>query len=751
MSAFPLPSSCARQSDAFSLLHPAIQRWIWTESWSELRDVQERAITALSGEHGDVILAAATAAGKTEAAFLPLLTNLLAAAPLPGVIVYVSPLKALINDQFGRLEQLCGALDIAVWPWHGDIGATRKTQFLKKPSGVLLITPESLEALLCNRGSAIPVVFKNLQAIVVDELHAFMGEERGKQLQSLLQRVDAATGRANPRVGLSATLGDMRLAAEFLRPGAGAAVRIIESRSDGGKIAVLVKGYIEPAPASKSRSKPTGDDDAGTDDDDDSEGAAQAQIVEHLFKHLRGTNNLIFPNTRNKVESIAYRLRKRSEKERVPNEFWPHHGSLSRELREEAEAALKSGQAPATAVCTATLELGIDIGSVKSIAQLGCPPSVASLRQRLGRSGRRKGDPSILRGYCIEPGLTHGMHPIDELRADLVQLTAMVSLLLEGWFEPPPTGGLHYSTLVQQLLALIAQRGGITAAGAYKLLCTHGPFDGLSPAAFADLLRHLGKQDLLQQESSGLLLHGKKGERHVNHYSFYAAFATEEEYRLISDGRTLGAVPISNALSLGDLLLFGGRTWQIQQIEEASRTVTVIRHNGGHAPRFSSDAGFVHEGVRRRMRQLYESDAPVPFLDATAAQLLEEGRQAYRRYALASSDFLERGLSTVVFTWLGDAANHALVMALKQVGLSAVAEGPAVEVANGHLDAAQLRAVLRKLGAAPPPVATALLADTQNLAQEKWDWALPPEALKLSYASLKLDIAGAWRWLSCLT
>ncbi|KGS12582.1 DEAD/DEAH box helicase, partial [Pseudomonas coronafaciens] len=197
------------------MLESRIQRWIWQEGWTALRDAQERAVPVLMDADQDVIIAAATAAGKTEAAFLPILTNLLNRNDPPGAVLYISPLKALINDQWGRLDRLCEQLEIPVVAWHGDISSSRKHRFLKSPEGVLLITPESLEALFVNRGSSLPGIFQNLRYIVVDELHAFIGSERGKQLQSLMHRVELIADRKLPRVGLSATLGDMRLGSEF--------------------------------------------------------------------------------------------------------------------------------------------------------------------------------------------------------------------------------------------------------------------------------------------------------------------------------------------------------------------------------------------------------------------------------------------------------------------------------------------------------------------------------------------------------
>ncbi|MDQ2820118.1 MAG: DEAD/DEAH box helicase [Pseudomonadota bacterium] len=724
-------------SSSFELLDERIRRWIWSQGWSELREAQERAIPAKLPADHDVIIAAATAAGKTEAAMLPILTNLLQSDGSPGLVIYISPLKALINDQFGRLQPLCEALELPVWPWHGDISSSSKTRFIKRPRGILLITPESLEALLCNRGFSAPVLFSALQYIVVDELHAFIGSERGKQLQSLMQRIEIAASKSVARIGLSATLGDLRLAADFLRPGIADAVEIIDSKSEGGDLKLIVKGYIDMV------LEPTA---VATAADIASEAATS--ITAHLFKSLRGSNNLVFPNSRAKVENYTHGLQKLCEASGLANEFWPHHGNLSKEIREETEAALKSKERPATAVCTNTLELGIDIGAVKSIAQIGSPPSVASLRQRLGRSGRRKGEPAILRAYAIESELNDQSHLLTQLREGLFELTAMISLLIEGWFEPPRAHGLHLSTLVQQLLSLIAQRGGITAVGAYQCLCIQGPFQSVSKADFVELLSHLGTKEILQQDSSGVLLHGARGAPLVNHYTFYAAFSAEEEFRVVSGTRTLGSIPVSSAVSVGDFILFAAKTWHVQEVDEDGKAIFVTQHSTGRAPAFNSKGGVVHDRVRSRMRELYESDADVDFLDATAKRLMLEGRNAYRRYMLTSHLLIGTGDSHLLFTWLGDAKNEAIAMMLRATGMGVALMGPALAISGPGATPELIISRLRAIAAASIPSANALLQHAQNLTQEKWDWALPDRLLKNSYASLKLDIKGAHDWLT---
>jgi len=360
-------------------------------------------------------------------------------------------------------------------------------------------------------------------------------------MRSLLARLEIALKRPIRRVGLSATLGDMALAKAYLRPDSPANVEQIIAKGGSAELQLQLRGYV-----------------AG---EKDSEGpSATDAIAKHLFDHLRGSDNLVFAGSRQAVEIYSDRLRTLCENEHLPQEFYPHHASLSREHRDFVERRLKEGNTPTTAVCTSTLELGIDIGDVACVGQIGAPYSVASLRQRLGRSGRRAGKPAILRQYAIETELTPTSNFSDRLRLGLLRAIAMIELLLEGWCEPPQSEALHLSTLVHQILSVIAERGGIRAQQLYGLLCQTGPFRQVDTRQFLDVLRALGRAEigLIEQAGDGLLLLGPNGEKLVEHYSFYAVFQTPEEYRLIWDGKELGTLPIDNMIAPGMLSFFQG-------------------------------------------------------------------------------------------------------------------------------------------------------------------------------------------------
>lgn len=356
----------------------------------------------------------------------------------------------------------------------------------------------------------------------------------------------------------------------------------------------------------------------------------------------------MFANSRRKVELFAAELADRSAAAQVPNEFHAHHGNLSMELRQDVEELLRDPSRPATTVCTSTLEMGIDIGSVAQVAQVGPPPSVAALRQRLGRAGRR-GDPAVLRAYLATVARDARSTVLDRLQVDLVQFIAAIDLLLERWCEPSDPARLHLSTLVQQFLSLLAQHDGATPAEAFRVLCGRGsPFSAVTSMQFATLLRDLGGRDVLVQSSDGTLLLGPRGEAVVNHYTFYAAFQSPEEYRLVSAGRQLGTMPIDFPLFEGSLMVFSGRRWRVAAIHEQDKVVELVPAPEGRPP-FTGDAsGSVHGEVRARMRELLEvADVP-PYLDACSADLLRQARREYASLRLDSEPFLADGSDTLV-------------------------------------------------------------------------------------------------------
>ena len=651
----------------------------------------------------------------------------MAASEEAGLCICVSPLKALINDQYDRLKEICAAANVKVTRWHGDVAQSEKKKFLEFPVGVLLITPESLEAQLVRRGSQAKMLFGNIKNIVIDELHSFIGSERGIQLQSLLHRLDLIHRKIVARVALSATLGDIRAAAEFLRPGYGEEAVCIEDTGAGRELKIIQKGYRRKP----VRLQPEAD------------GAMLGDLTEigqHLFGALRGSYNIVFANSRMNVEAIADILRRSCEKEMVPNEFHPHHGSLSKEYRDHAEKTLKQKSKPATIVATTTLEMGIDVGMVRSIAQVGNPPSVASLQQRMGRSGRGEGEPSVLRIYISEEDGGPDISVQDSLRAQTVQSIAMIQLMLDKRIESPDTSALHLSTLIQQLLALIAQHGGVRAAEAWSVLCHHGPFRLVERSHFTALLRSLGKHEMITQMADGLLVLGVEGERVVEHYDFYAAFFSPEEFKIVHGGRSLGSLPITKPLVLGSHIIFTGRRWEVIDIEMEGKVVSVRPSPGGRPPMFDGAGPAVHDFVRQQMREVYLSDGIPRFADTTCQMLLLEGRKRFASLGLGKTYFVEEESSCRLFPWCGDRVMSTLELLISSQGVKVTNEGITLLVS---CSVNELKYKLLGLLRDGLPSGQELASNVENKIVGKYDHFLSVELQNLNFASFALDLDGA--------
>ncbi|GHC40023.1 ATP-dependent helicase [Gemmobacter nanjingensis] len=708
-------------SSAFDKLARPVQKWIRQKGWRELRDIQARSIRTIYETNADLIVAASTAGGKTEAAFLPLISQVLD-EPSGGTgfdLLYVGPLKALITDQAMRLEGICQEAELPVVPWHGDVSQSIKTRSLKSPKGVLLITPESLEALFIRRGLEIARLFGATRAVVIDELHTVLDSERGVQLRSLLTRLELAIKRPIRRIGLSATLGDMDLAKAYLRPDAASSVQLIEADGGEAELRLQLRGYL-------------------SGDEDENSPSATDAIAAHLFKHLRGSDNLVFAGARQRVEIYADRLRELCEREHLPQEFYPHHASLSREHRDFVERRLKDPGKPTTAVCTSTLELGIDIGDVTCVAQIGAPFSVAALRQRLGRSGRREGQPAILRQYAVEAKLTPESSFVDRLRLGLIRSIAMIGLLLEGWCEPPKPQALHLSTLVHQILSVIAQRGGASASVVYNVLCREGPFRKVTTEVFADVLRAIGQPEtgLIEQAGSGLLLLGPAGEKLVEHYSFYAVFQTPEEFRLVAEGRDLGTLPIDNVLAPGMLLIFSGRRWVVQEIHDHEKVIVVKPAKAGVPPVFGGDAGDIHDKVIDRMFTVLEGDSSPAYMDSVSLTMLEEARAAYQLLGFRTENIHSLGEHTsIIATRVGTVKTSTLALALRSQGFS-VEQHDGFLLVEARDETPDLRSVLANFRSGEP---VDLFAGAGNLISEKFHPFLSKTLLVRDAESSKLS------------
>lgn len=727
MTNFPLSSSDG--ADAYDSFHPEVRRWIRDQGWAALRDVQQRAARAILGSSRDVLISAATAAGKTEAAFLPLLGPATERTTDGVAILYVAPLKALINDQHYRLSGLCERLGMPLVRWHGDAPRGPKDGLIRRPRGVVLITPESMEAMIVRRPALMEALFGSVDAIVIDELHAFLQGPRGLHLWSLLNRLDALCEARPRRIALSATIGDLSEAGKWLSATAATAPLIVADEAAPAQIQVQVRAYVEPPPA------PRTSDLMGEADD-----SAIAHIATHAVKNLRGRNNLFFAGSRANVEDLADRTRRICESSHVPNEFFPHHGSLSRDLREQLESRLKLGLLPTTAIATTTLELGIDIGSVHSVGQMGAPRSLSSLRQRLGRSGRRQGSSAIFRNYVRSPWIGAESDPLDTLQLQVVQSVAAMRLLAARFVEPARPDRALLSVTVHQMLSHITQKGGCRAADIYEALCTKGPYAQISKGDFVKLLRGLGnpEQPLLEQAADGTLLLGEEGERIVSGRDFFANFEVPEEWRLVNAGRSLGSLPIVNALVTGSIIGFAGRRWRVSAVDDHAKVVEVLAHSAGRIPKFDRIGSEpIHDRLAAEMHAVLLGTDDPGYLDAEASKLLIEGRKALARNDDAV--LLAAGPDTHFLTWKGSETNALLAVLLTSTGLECETFDVGVTLIGERYDEAyDLLSTIKQC----PPVAD-LAHYVTNLECEKYDPYVPKTLLRQHWHIRNAHLADA--------
>lgn len=431
----------------FYRLAPFIKEFIYKNRWETLREAQVDACRVLFDTPHHLLIASGTASGKTEAAFFPALTELYERPSGSVGILYIAPLKALINDQFTRLNDLLREGNIPVWHWHGDVPQADKTKLVQNPSGVLQITPESLEGLLMNRPNAIPALFHDLRFIVIDEVHAFMGADRGIQVLSQLARISRMAGCHPRRIGLSATLSDYASVTEWLAAGTRESVEV-SAPQGGRKLRLSVEHFSFP--------------DARDEVQAEHLERAKQSYYDFIYDHTHLKKALIFTNSRSDAETATLEMRRTAAKRGERDVFHVHHGSISAMLREETEAALRQGTGPAVAAATLTLELGIDLGELERVLQVGAPYSCASFVQRLGRSGRRGDAASEMIFVTPEEEDEEAQLPA-RMPWTLLRAIAVIELYVrEKWVEPLVVRQLPVGLLYHQTMSILKSMGGRT-------------------------------------------------------------------------------------------------------------------------------------------------------------------------------------------------------------------------------------------------------------------------------------------------
>ena len=647
----------------FDRYAPFVQDFIYRNSWESLRAIQVAAGDAIFNTDENVLLSASTASGKTEAAFFPILTLFSEDMPKSVGAIYIGPLKALINDQFMRLNDLCEEAEIPVWHWHGDVSASHKAKLLKNPSGILQITPESLEALLLHKHAAIAKLFGDLRFIVIDEVHSLMRGDRGGQTLCLIERLSKAAGVNPRRIGLSATIGDLEETGKFLASGTGRGTVIPRIEAKGVKWRLSMEHFYISGKQSADGKEPKEALPVLENATDTAPENADPGLG-YVFEHTRGKKCLVFVNSREECEAVTTTLRSYCEAKHEPNRFLIHHGNLSQSFRETAEAAMKDDDFSMTTVTTATLELGIDIGRLERAFQIDAPFTVSSFLQRMGRTGRRDLPPEmwfVMREEQPEP---RAMLP-ETIPWTLIQGISLVQLYLEErWVEPPKLDRLPYSLLYHQTMCTLASCGEMTPAALASRVLTLSYFHRITKDDFRIMLRHLLETDHIQRTENGGLILGLAGEREVNSFKFYAVFKENEEYTVRSDSQELGT--IVKPPPPGEKIAIAGQVWVVTEVDHKHHLVYCEEVKGKVPAYFGECPGDINTKVLERMRESLRENKTYPYVMANAAARLEQARHTAVNSHMTEEPLINLGGDMwCLFPWLGSYAFLAMERFIK--------------------------------------------------------------------------------------
>ena len=667
-----------------------IREYIFTHRWESLRGVQVAAARTLFLTDHHLLLTSSTASGKTEAAFFPILSDLCENPPMSVGALYICPLKSLINDQFGRMEELLDMTGIRVTRWHGDVAQSHKKKLLEKPSGILQITPESLEAMLINRSNDILRLFGDLRYIVIDEIHTLTGSDRGNQIICQLTRIGHLIGRTPRRIGLSATIGDPALAAEWLAGDTGIPVDV--PTFEEGKIKWrlgLEHFYIQNAKDNQSvepaDSQQGGHDDTSHGDmaDETHDGeivdyekaldlstaqAVAASMVEsalpktaahpldagyeYMYDCVKDKKSLVFSNSREETEYLCATLRQIAKARGEQDVFLIHHGNLSASIREEAEAKMKDEEIFAVTCATVTMELGIDIGRLERVLQSQAPNSVTSFLQRLGRSGRRGEPPEMMMVFREEDPLPNT--PLPQLIPwELLRGIAIIQLYIEERFiEPPQRRKMPMSLLFHQTLSVLAASGELSPRRLAERVLSLPPFSEVTKEDYRTLMVSMIEHDFLEMTEEKGLIVGLAGERLLKSFKFYAVFKDSEDFTVRAGSDEIGT--ITTPPPVGDRFALAGRVWEVEELDIQRKLIYVKQVDGKMEVSWPGDFGEIHTKIVQRMRKILEEDTVYPYLKPNARKRIEVARHVARNTGMLTHSLVSLGGYTwCLFPWLG--------------------------------------------------------------------------------------------------
>ncbi len=713
-------------SEVFSKFAPFVQEYIYRNGWTELRSIQTEAADVIFNTENNLLLTTPTASGKTEAAFFPIISELYENPSNSFGVLYIAPLKSLINDQFGRIEELLRESEIPVYHFHGDVAASHKTKAINNPKGIIQITPESLESMLINRSNDIFRLFCDLRYVVIDELHTLTGSDRGNQIICQLARIGQIIGCHPRRIGLSATVGDVKEACDWLSLGSGRDCSCPYVPRQGLKWRLGFEQFY-----------------IGSNGLAESDKTQLDLGYSYVYDCTKDRKCLVFSNSREETEYVTATLRQIADKRAEPDVFSIHHGNLSAAIREGAELDLKNDEIINTTCATVTLELGIDIGKLERIVQIEAPNSVSAMLQRLGRSGRRGSPPEMMMVFREELPLPDT--PLPQLIPwQLLQGIACVQLYAEERFiEPPIRKRLPYSLMLHQTLSVLKASGELTPARLAAKVMSLPPFENVSRESYRTLLLSMIENDFIERTETGGLIVGLEGERLTSSFKFYAVFKDSEDFTVRCGSDEIGT--ITSPPPVGDRFALAGRVWEVNELDIKGKLVFVTPVGGKMEISWPGDYGEIHTKILKRMKQVLAEDKEYPYLKENAQKRLAEARALAKRTDMLSFPIVHLGgYSYALFPWVGTKQFHTLRKALaffkERFKLSAIDYERCYYITfrmeNGTPE--QLYSALMDLVGAPDFNAYDLAEAGKNPIFDKYDEYIPSELLKEAYAADRL-------------
>lgn len=608
--------------DPFDLLHPGLQHHVVnTLGWRDLRPIQEEVIpVALRGEH--VLIIAPTAGGKTEAAVLPVLSRMLSEDWRDLSVLYLSPIRALLNNLHLRLSRYTSLVGRSCSVWHGDTSPTERARINREQPDILLTTPESLEVMLISRKTDPVALFGQVRVVIVDELHSFARDDRGWHMLSVLHRVSRLAGRELQKIGLSATVGNPEHLLRWLISGSTVPGQVVQPRTTDLKEATVQLDFVGSLKNA-------------------------AVVISRLH---RGEKRLVFVDSRARAEELASELRQLETKTFVT------HSSLSKDQRRSAERAFAS-EADCVIVATSVLELGVDVGDLDRVIQIDAPPTVASFLQRMGRTGRREDTER----NCLFLA-THDF--------GLLQAAALLRLWSEGFVEkviPPP---IPYHVFVQQFLTLVLQNSDFARSDWPRWIGKVQAFAELMDGR-ADMIIDFALKQKLLGEDGGHLHLGAEAERRLGHrhFSELLSVVTSQPMFQVRYGRLeIGFVhPLSFAPSEDGptILALGGRGWRLLHVDWTRKVAHVEPAEESGKSRWLGSSVPLSRALCESVRHLLQSTEQNPAWSRRAVDRLGELRLDLCRFCGEGSVIARKGLSLEWWTFAGLGANQTIVQYLR--------------------------------------------------------------------------------------